>query len=96
VGQPAPRLARFLGELERAGRVVKLAPDLYVARQDAEIWRNRLDALLAQQGKVTLPQFRDAIGTGREFTMQLLDYFDRAGVTRRQGDARIAAREHHA
>ncbi|HEY4775003.1 MAG: selenocysteine-specific translation elongation factor [Candidatus Muproteobacteria bacterium RIFCSPHIGHO2_12_FULL_60_33] len=96
VGQPAPRLARFLGELERAGRVVKLAPDLYITRRDAEAWRNRLDELLAQQGEVTLPQFRDAIGAGREFTMQLLDYFDRVGVTRRQGDVRIAAQERRA
>ncbi|MCR4347773.1 MAG: selenocysteine-specific translation elongation factor [Sulfuricaulis sp.] len=96
VGQPAPRLTRFLGELERAGRVVKLAPDLYVTRGDAEIWRRRLDELLAQQGSVTLPQFRDAIGAGREFTVHLLDYFDRAGVTRRQGETRVAAQAQQA
>lgn len=90
VGQPAPRLAHFLGELERAGRAVKLAPDLYITRQDAAAWREQLDRLLAQHGRVTLAQFRDTIGVGREFAMQLLEYFDRAGVTRRQGDARIA------
>ncbi len=91
VGQPASRLARFLGELERAGRVVKLAPDLYVTRGDADAWRHRLDELLAQHGQVTLAQFRDELGVGREFAMQLLEHFDRAGVTRRQGDAHIAA-----
>ena len=33
-------------------------------------------------------QFRDASGMGRNFVIQLLEFFDRIGVTRRQGEVR--------
>jgi selenocysteine-specific elongation factor len=96
VGQTVSQLGRFLGELERAGRVVRLAPEIYVTRRDLDTWRGRAEKLLAQHGQMTLAQFRDDIGAGREFAMQVLEYLDHAGVTRRQGNARIAAREQHA
>ena len=96
VGQTVSQLGRFLGELERAGRVVRLAPEIYATRRDLDTWRGRAETLLAQHGRMTLAQFRDEIGAGREFAMQVLEYLDHAGVTRRQGDARIAAREQRA
>ncbi len=92
VGQTVSQLGRFLGELERAGRVVKLAPEVYVTRTDLDAWRERAETFLAQHGQMTLAQFRDEIGAGREFAMLVLEYFDHAGVTRRQGDARVAAK----
>ncbi len=91
VGVPARRLAHFLGELERAGRVVKLANDLYLTRRELEAWRETAQALLARDGRLTLGEFRDAIGAGRELTLKVLEYFDRSGMTRRAGDARVAA-----
>lgn len=36
----------------------------------------------------TAAQFRDASGLGRNFVIQLLEFFDRIGVTRRLGEAR--------
>ncbi len=36
----------------------------------------------------TAAQFRDASGIGRNFVIQLLEFFDRIGVTRRNGEAR--------
>jgi selenocysteine-specific elongation factor len=36
----------------------------------------------------TAAQFRDATGIGRNFIIQLLEFFDRIGVTRRFGEAR--------
>lgn len=36
----------------------------------------------------TAAQFRDASGIGRNFVIQLLEFFDRIGVTRRSGDGR--------
>jgi selenocysteine-specific elongation factor len=92
VGQTVSQLSRFLGELERAGRVVKLAPEVYATQSDLDAWREHAESFLAQHGQMTLAQFRDEIGAGREFAMQVLDYLDRAGVTRRRGDARVAAK----
>ena len=36
----------------------------------------------------TAAQYRDAIGAGRNFVIQLLEFFDSIGVTRRKGDLR--------
>ena len=39
-------------------------------------------------GEFTAAQFRDAIGTGRTVAIQILELFDRIGVTLRIGDRR--------
>lgn len=71
--------------------MVKLANDLYLTRRELEAWREIAQTLLARNGRLTLGEFRDAIGAGRELTLKVLEYLDRSGVTRRAGDARVAA-----
>jgi selenocysteine-specific elongation factor len=39
-------------------------------------------------GKFTAIMFRDRIGTGRKLAIQILEFFDRSGVTIREGDLR--------
>ncbi|HJX58265.1 MAG TPA: selenocysteine-specific translation elongation factor, partial [Thiobacillus sp.] len=91
VNMPLPRLTRFLGELARAGRVVPIARDIYLLPQDMERWRGQAVGYLERHGRMTLPQFRDEIGVGRELALKVLEHFDRTGVTRRDGDARVRA-----
>ncbi len=91
VGVPAKQLAPFLAELQRAGRLARIAEDVYVRRADLDAWRARATHLLAEKGALSLGEFRNAIGVGRGFALQLLEHFDRHGVTRRKGDVRVAA-----
>ena len=91
LGMPANRLERFLGELARAGNVVKIASDVYLTRHDLERFHALARRLLAERGQITLGEFRDAAGTGRGLALQLLETFDRLGLTRRQGDLRVPA-----
>jgi selenocysteine-specific elongation factor len=35
-------------------------------------------------------EFKDAAKTSRKYAVPLLEYFDRKGITRRQGDFRVA------
>jgi selenocysteine-specific elongation factor len=42
---------------------------------------------------VTAAAFRDKIGSGRKVAIQILEFFDRAGVTVRHGDARTLSPE---
>jgi selenocysteine-specific elongation factor len=37
---------------------------------------------------VQVAAFRDAVGLGRKRSIQILEYFDRLGLTRRLGDKR--------
>jgi selenocysteine-specific elongation factor len=91
LGQPAARLERFLGELARAGRVVKLASGIYLTQRDLDVWRGHAQRILHEKGRLALGEFRNAIGVGRELALLVLEHFDRQGITRRQGDARVAA-----
>ncbi len=88
---PASQLARMrtlMGALEREGRVVKIATDLYFSRPALEAARARLLEHLRGAPEITAATYRDLLGASRKFAIALLDYFDHAGVTVRVGDAR--------
>ncbi|PHY06455.1 MAG: hypothetical protein CK528_08885 [Alcaligenaceae bacterium] len=44
---------------------------------------NLLRALIQEHGAVSVVQFRDAAGLGRKRAIQVLEAFDRIGLTRR-------------
>ncbi|HEV2170071.1 MAG TPA: SelB C-terminal domain-containing protein, partial [Candidatus Binatus sp.] len=88
---PANQLQRVrtvLLAMEREGRVVKIATDLYFSRAAAEAARNRLLAHLKTNPEITAATFRDLLGASRKFAIALLDHFDHTGVTTRVGDTR--------
>jgi selenocysteine-specific elongation factor len=72
------------------GGLVRVGDHLYRGDQIAAI-RDRLTAALASEGAVTAARVRDLVGSSRKYVVPLLEYFDRAGLTVRQGDLRVAA-----
>ena len=91
MGLAAPRLRRFLGELERAGRVARLADGVYVTERDLAAWRGEAKAYLGKHEHMTVAQFRDQIGIGRGLAIMVLERLDKEAVTKRIGDSRVAA-----
>jgi selenocysteine-specific elongation factor len=91
IGLAAPRLRRFLGELERAGRVARLAEGVYVTRRDLVAWRDEARACLGMHERMTVAQFRDRVGLGRGLAIMVLERLDQEGITKRIGDSRVAA-----
>ena len=88
---PAGQLAHLRAvmlAMEREGRVVKIATDLYFSRAAADSARNRLVEYLNTNPKITSATFRDLLGASRKFAIAILDHFDHIGVTTRVGDAR--------
>ena len=88
VGVGRRALADVLGVLESEGRVVRVAPDLWFARSAVDEARGRLELHCRAHGEITAAVFRDLIGASRKFSIALLDWFDRSGVTIRIGDLR--------
>jgi len=82
------RLKALLGALERQGRVVKIASDLYFDKDALEAARARLVEHLKTNDQITAAAYRDLLGASRKFAIALLDYFDHSGFTTRVGDAR--------
>ncbi len=77
---------KLLVEEERA---IKVKPDLYYASEQVTIAREAVVARCQDQGQVTLAEFRDMLDISRKFAQALLEYFDRVGLTRREGDYRV-------
>lgn len=83
---PEERVRAVLRKLARQGRVHQIVKDLFY--DDACV--QTLAGIIAQgDGRVEAGAFRDATGLGRKRAIQILEFFDRAGYTRRVGDRHV-------
>ena len=87
-------LALFLGRSAGRGLLVKVAPNRFfhpgAVRRLAEVAEGL--AAADDNGRFDAKTFRDTSGIGRNLTIQVLEFFDGAGLTRRIGDTRIVVR----
>jgi len=83
------RVRQLLGALGRDGRVHQVVHDLFYARAALESLAGVLAGLAGHDGAIQAARFRDAIGVGRKRSIQILEFFDRVGYTRRVGDVRV-------
>lgn len=79
----AAKMARSL--IER-GEIVSVSPDLSFHADSFAEAKGRLLAELQSAGSVTTARYRDILETGRKVAIDLLEYFDKAGLTRRLDD----------
>ena len=85
----------FGSELIRAtcvdGRLVQISPEIVITPALLQRAEDLIRAADPTRG-VTVSSFREALGTSRKYALPILEYFDRRGITRRQGDVRIPRR----
>jgi selenocysteine-specific elongation factor len=87
-GVPRSRLNEVLRLLEREGAVVRVTTDMYFLASSVEQLRQTLRKYLTEKGEMSAASFRDLIGSSRKYTIPLLEFFDRDGLTIRIGDIR--------
>jgi selenocysteine-specific elongation factor len=73
----------LLKKQARTSLVVQLVKDLFYPHTTMVTLANVLRALLQLHGAVSVVQFRDSSGLGRKRAIQVLEAFDRIGLTRR-------------
>ncbi|MDO5705776.1 MAG: selenocysteine-specific translation elongation factor [Paracoccus sp. (in: a-proteobacteria)] len=90
LGVDEREIRRVLRLTQRLGRTDQIAHDHFFAREvTAEMVAILLDvAAAAPDGWFTAPAFRDRVQNGRKVAIEILDFFDRHGVTLRRGDLR--------
>ncbi len=88
LGQDETAVRLLLRKMARLGLLHQVVRDLFYT--DAML--RRLAAMLLQLAAgnpvIEVAAFRDAVGLGRKRSVQILEYFDRIGLTRRLGDRR--------
>lgn len=90
VGAPEIEVRQMLKLLGRLGKVDEVAHDHFFLRGTVGEMVDIAVDLTAQEptGQFTAAQFRDRLGDGRKVVIQILEFFDRHGVTLRRGDLR--------
>lgn len=75
--------------LTEQGEAVRVGDDLIIAAPVLEDGVTRTREFLKANGKITVAEFRDLLGTTRKFALPLLEWMDEQKVTRRAGDERL-------
>ena len=85
-----PEVRRLLKLLSRMGKVDEIAHDHFFLRATvAEMVDIAVDiAAAAPDSQFIAAHFRDRLDNGRKVAIQILEFFDRHGVTMRRGDLR--------
>ncbi|WP_460112481.1 selenocysteine-specific translation elongation factor [Pseudomonas sp. H3_D04] len=78
----------LLRKMARLGLVHQVVRDLFYTEAVIRRLAAMLVQLAAQNPVIQVTAFRDAVGLGRKRSIQILEYFDRLGLTRRFSDKR--------
>ena len=78
----------LLRKLARLGQVHQVVRDLFYTDATVRQLAAMLLQLSADNPVIPAAAFRDAVGIGRKRSIQILEFFDRIGLTRRLGDQR--------
>jgi selenocysteine-specific elongation factor len=93
-----PELASLVGEpsiepalrlLAKAGRIERVELDRYFAAGPLKEFEATIRAVAEAEGEVTPGALRDRLGITRKYLIPLLEWADRKGITRRDGDRRV-------
>ena len=87
IGVPEKALKDLLFRRRGTGEVLRIPGERYYRRATMAMFAATAD-MLARQGNFTAAQFRDATGINRTLCIEILEFLDSMGITRRVGDAR--------
>jgi len=75
--------------LVQSGDAVRVSPDLLLSSAGLRRVAKTIMDYLATHKTMTVATARDLLKSSRRFVVPVLEYLDRAGITRREGDVRV-------
>ena len=79
---------QVLDSVVSGGDIVMLTPQICYSRESYKKACDAAKAHFAGHDTITLAEFRDAMSTSRKYALAVLEYFDKNGITRKDGDFR--------
>jgi selenocysteine-specific elongation factor len=89
LNEPEDSVRQVLRKQVTRGAVFQVVHDLFYDRQCVDELATIVVRLAQEHGTVEAAQYRDAISLGRKRTIQILEFFDRVGLTRRVRDSHV-------
>lgn len=83
------RLERLATLAAALGEIVPVDGSIFLQAEVERQLREKVALLIKERGQVTVADVREALGSSRKFVVPFLEYLDRVGVTRREGDVRV-------
>lgn len=71
------------------GELVKVDAKIYLHTEVERQLRERVTHMINEVGSVTVAQVREALDSSRKYVVPFLEYLDRIGFTKREGDQRV-------
>ena len=90
-GIPLKSMNRILKEACKSGSVIQVADNRHYLPETISELASFTETLANQgeDGAFTVIAFRDASGIGRNLCVEIMEYFDAKGFTRREGNSRL-------
>jgi selenocysteine-specific elongation factor len=93
VHEPEERVRQVLRKQVTQGAVYQVVHDLFYDGERVGELAGVVAALAQEHGAVNAARYRDAVGLGRKRAIQILEFFDRVGYTRRVHDSHVLRRD---
>ena len=77
----------------KQGELVELPDGILLEAKQFQRIKEQLTKLLKENGKITIQEINHLFGFSRKYSVPLLTHLDRIGITRREGDARVAGKK---
>ena len=75
--------------LLQEGSIVKVDEELYYSKASYERILKKVLEILSKQGFISLKEFKEAFNLSRKYAIALLEHYDNAKITKRDGNRRI-------
>ncbi|HBK4770687.1 TPA: selenocysteine-specific translation elongation factor [Serratia liquefaciens] len=89
LGEDEAWVRTTLRKAAQLGHVTAVVVDRYYLSQRIEQFAALIRELDETQGSANAADFRDRLGVGRKLAIQVLEFFDRSGFTRRKGNQHL-------
>ncbi|WP_343553372.1 selenocysteine-specific translation elongation factor [Pantoea sp.] len=86
VQQDESEIRTLLLTAARLGHITAIVRDRYYRSDQIQIFADLIRSRATQGGSTSAADFRTQLGTGRKVAVQILEFFDRSGFTRRRGN----------
>ena len=93
VQQPEERVRQILRRQVACGTLCQIVHDLFYDSDRVDTLASVVASLARERGSVDAARYRDAIGLGRKRSIQILEFFDRVGYTRRVHDVHVLRKD---
>ena len=88
LGTEVEDLRRLLQRAGAVGLAVQVSKNRYALPTTVRLWAERAEDLAGRQGGFTVALFKAEAAIGRNLAVEVLEFFDQAGFTRRHGAER--------